>query len=111
MAAKKKELLIEYELEFLDGKLQELKRYIQDRPFHELKDRIEWRPTKTGVMPMVVATVEAQRKDLTSAIKEYAEITQVVDKMREAEKAKELDVYGDHSLSPFEKGELDKDED
>ena len=34
-----KELLIEYELKFLEKKLKELKKYIEARPIHKIDDR------------------------------------------------------------------------
>jgi len=88
MADTKKSLLIEYELTFLDKKLKELKKYIDASPFSALEDRIIWKETKGGNSPTCVATKEAQRKDLTQAIKDYAEILRTVDSMREKEEAK-----------------------
>jgi len=87
--AAKKQLLIEYELEFLEAKLEELKEYIQDNPFNALKDRMAYKETKNGgVIPTIVANKEAQRKDLTQALKDYAEILRTVDSMRNIEEAK-----------------------
>ena len=75
MATSKKALLIEYELEFLEEKLKELKQYIQDNPFSSLSDRMAWRETKSGgAIPICIANKEMQRKDLTQALKDYAEI-------------------------------------
>lgn len=102
MAKKDKALLIEYELEFLESKLKELKEYIKSNPFHELKDRMAYKETKGGgVIPICVANKEAQRKDLTQALKDYAEILRTVDSMREKEEAKG-EVRGDQSLNPNE---------
>lgn len=87
--AKKKELLIEYELEFLEDKLKELKQYIKDNPFDKLVDRMAYKETKNGgLIPTIVANKEAQRKDLTQALKDYAEILRTVDSMREKEETK-----------------------
>lgn len=87
--AKKKELLIEYELEFLEEKLQELKKYIKANPYDELDDRMAYKETKNGGMiPTCISTKEAQRKDLTQALKDYAEILRTVESMRFAENAK-----------------------
>lgn len=87
--AKNKQLLIEYELEFLEEKLEELKKYIQANPFDTLKDRMAYKETKGGgVIPICVANKEAQRKDLTQALKDYAEILRTVESMRNAEEAK-----------------------
>lgn len=89
MVAKKSTLLIEYELEFLDRKLQELKEYIEANPFSKLDDRMAYKETKSGgVIPICIANKEAQRKDLTQALKDYAEILRTVDSLREKEEAK-----------------------
>jgi hypothetical protein len=99
MATTKKALLIEYELEFLDMKLQELKEYIQANPFSALADRMAWKETKGGgAIPICIANKEAQRKDLTQALKDYAEILRTVDSMREKEDAK-VEVRGKGELS------------
>lgn len=89
MATSKKQLLIEYELDFLETKLEELKEYIQGNPFNTLADRMAYKETKGGgVIPICVANKEAQRKDLTQALKDYAEILRTVDSMRNIEEAK-----------------------
>lgn len=96
---KKKELLIEYELEFLEEKLKELKEYIQSNPYSSLTDRMAWKETKNGgAIPICIANKEAQRKDLTQALKDYAEILRTVESMREKEEAK-VDVRGGGELS------------
>lgn len=95
---KKKALLIEYELEFLEIKLQELKEYIQANPFSQLTDRMAWKETKNGgAIPICIANKEAQRKDLTQALKDYAEILRTVDSMREKEASK-VEVRGGGEL-------------
>ena len=67
---KKKELLIEYELEFLEEKLKELKEYIQSNPYSSLTDRMAWKETKNGgAIPICIANKEAQRWPRTSALK------------------------------------------
>ena len=89
MTASKKGLLIEYELTFLDKKLKELKKYIEAVPFSTLSDRMAYKETKGGgTIPVCIATKEAQRKDLTQALKDYAEILRTVDAMREKEESK-----------------------
>ena len=87
--ATNKKLLIEYELEFLEKKLQELKDYIEGNPFSSLSDRMAWKETKGGgVIPICIANKEAQRKDLTQALKDYVDILRSVEAMREKEEAK-----------------------
>lgn len=88
MAANKKELLIEYELKFLEKKLKELKDYIEANPFSTLSDRMMYKETKGGSIPICISNKEAQRKDLTQALKDYAEILRTVDSMREKEESK-----------------------
>ena len=84
MAIAKKALLIEYELEFLEKQLQELKDYIEANPYSGLTDRMQYKETKNGgIVSVCVANKEAQRKDLTQALKDYAEILRTVDAMRE----------------------------
>jgi hypothetical protein len=99
MATTKKALLIEYELDFLEKKLQELKEYIEANPFSTLSDRMAYKETKGGgVIPICVANKEAQRKDLTQALKDYAEILRTVDSMREKEQAK-VEIRGKAEMS------------
>jgi len=94
MAVAKKALLIEYELDFLERQLAELKEYIESNPYSQLADRMSYKETKNGGMVQVcVANKEAQRKDLTQALKDYAEILRTVDAMREKEETK-IDVRG-----------------
>ncbi len=87
--SKKQSLLIEYELKFLEDKLNELKEYISANPYSKLADRMAWKETKGGgTIPICLANKEAQRKDLTQALKDYAEILRTVDSMREKESVK-----------------------
>ena len=68
----KKNTYISVDLEWAESKLQEWKDYINANPFHQLKDRIEWKPTsKGGMLPMVIATIESQIKCVRDTMKEY----------------------------------------
>lgn len=99
MSAKKKDNYIEYELEFLDMKLEELKEYIKANPFDKLIDRMAYKETKGGgIIPICVANKEAQRKDLTQALKDYAEILRTVDTMRNIEAAKQVAAKGSNEI-------------
>jgi hypothetical protein len=90
MATKKVNTYIGQELDWLEGKANELKQYVDDRPFHKLIDRIHFKETKNGgAMPMISATIESQLAALTKALKEYAEIIRVVNEMREQEDKKQ----------------------
>jgi hypothetical protein len=97
--ATKKVNLIQYELEFLETKLQELRDYIESNPFSSLQDRMAYKETKNGgAIPICIANKEAQRKDLTQALKDYVEILQSVDKLRSAEEAK-VELRGNSDMS------------
>lgn len=89
MATSKKNVFIGAELEWAEEQLVSWKAYVDANPLHELKDRIEWKPTaKGGVMPMVVASIEAQGKFIQETMKNYLALLKEVDIMREKEAAK-----------------------
>ena len=91
----KKQMYINAELEWAEQKLVEWKNYVDSNPFHEMKDRIEWKPTaKGGMMPMVVASIEAQIKCVRDTMKEYLLLLEQVEKMRQAEEHKKKEVRG-----------------
>jgi len=99
MATIKKTTYINTELEWAEQQLKSWRAYVDANPMHELKDRIEWKPTaKGGVMPMVVASIEAQGKFIQETMKNYLALLEVVDKLREKEEAK-VEVRGKGELS------------
>jgi len=90
MAVKKKNTYIDFELEWLEQKANELREYIDDRPLHELKDRDFLKQTsKGGVVHMIAATVEQQRSDLAKALKDYTEVISAIAQLREQEAKRE----------------------
>lgn len=99
--ATKKNNYITADLEWAEQQLVTWKAYVDANPLHELKDRIEWKPTaKGGVMPMVVASIEQQGKFIQETMKNYLSLLEVVDKLREKEEAKELAAKGGGNI-PF----------
>lgn len=89
MAAVKKTTYINTELDWAEDQLTSWKAYVNQNPLHELKDRIEWKPTaKGGVIPMVIASIEAQGKFIQETMKNYLALLEVVDKLREKEEVK-----------------------
>lgn len=87
--AVKKDAYINAELDWAEVQLKSWRKYVDDNPFHELKDRIEWKPTKGGgAMPMVIASMEAQGKFLQETMKNYLALLEVVDRLREKDVAK-----------------------
>src|SRR6478736_2757362 len=80
---------INTELDWAETQLQSWKQYVDANPLHELKDRIEWKPTaKGGLLPMVIASIEAQGKFVQETMKNYLALLEVVERLRNLEDAK-----------------------
>jgi len=79
---------INTELDWAESQLSTWREYIDNNPLHEMKDRIEWKPTaKGGMLPMVIASIEAQGKFVQETMKNYLALLEVVDRLREKENA------------------------
>lgn len=99
MAKVNKTTYINTELDWAEQQLASWKAYVDANPMHELKDRIEWKPTaKGGMLPMVIASIEAQGKFVQETMKNYLALVEVVDKLRSMEEAK-VEVRGKGELS------------
>jgi len=99
MATIKKTTYVNAELDWAEEQLQSWKAYVDANPLHELKDRIEWKPTaKGGMLPMVIASIEQQGKFIQETMKNYLALLEVVDKLREKEEAK-VEIRGKGELS------------
>lgn len=84
-----KTTFINAELEWAEEQLHTWKAYIDANPLDKMKDRIEWKPTaKGGLLPMVIASIEAQGKFIQETMKNYLALLEVVEKLREKEDAK-----------------------
>jgi hypothetical protein len=84
-----KKTYINTELEWAEVQLESWKLYVDKNPLHELKDRIEWKPTaKGGTMPMVIASIESQGKFVQDTMKNYLALLETVDNLRNKEDAK-----------------------
>ena len=95
----KKTTYINAELDWAEQQLQSWKAYVDANPLHELKDRVEWKPTsKGGMIPMVIASIEAQGKFIQETMKNYLALLEVVDKLRKIEESK-VEVRGSGELS------------
>jgi len=100
MAKSSKTTYINTELDWAEQQLQSWKAYVDANPLHELKDRIEWKPTaKGGMLPMVIASIEAQGKFIQETMKNYLALLEVVNTLREKEEAKKMEVRGGGELS------------
>lgn len=87
--AVKKDVYINTELDWAEQQLSSWKAYVDAHPLHELTDRIEWKPTsKGGLIPMVIASIEAQGKFIQETMKNYLSLLEVVNNLREKEQSK-----------------------
>lgn len=99
MAKANKTTYINTELNWAEEQITSWRAYVDKNPLHELKDRIEWKPTgKGGLLPMVIASIEAQGKFIQETMKNYLALLEVVDKLREKEEAK-VEIRGKGTLS------------
>ncbi len=106
MAAKKNNY-ITAELDWSESQLESWRSYVDANPLHELKDRIEWKPTsKGGAIPMVIASIEQQGKFIQETMKNYLALLEIVNKLREAEEAKKVAARGSQEVSLFEQGDI-----
>jgi hypothetical protein len=100
MAKSTKTTYVNAELDWAEEQLKSWKAYVDANPLHELKDRIEWKPTaKGGMLPMVIASIEAQGKFIQETMKNYLALLEVVDKLRKIEEAKVVEVRGKGEMS------------
>lgn len=105
--SKKRNTYISYDLEWLRKKVNELKQYVNDRPFHELKAQIEWKQTANGgQIPMIVETISSQLKTLKDILKDMPAMFDAINKLEEAEAEKNSNVRGGQTLNPLEGGEI-----
>lgn len=105
--ATKKNNYISTELDWAEEQLATWREYVNNNPINELKDRIEWKTTKTGgAMPMVIASIENQGKFIQETMKNYLALLEVVKGLREKEEIKRAEARGNTSLSPMEEREL-----
>jgi hypothetical protein len=82
----KKNNYISAELDWAEAQLKTWRDYIDANPINQLKDRKDFKETKTGgVIPMVVQTIEAQIKCIQDTMTKYLQLLEVIDKLREKE--------------------------
>ncbi len=86
MAAKKNNGYLNFNLGWLESKAVELRTYVDDHPIETLRDRTDLRQTQNGGMvTVVVASVEKQVRSIRETLKDHAQITEAIGKLREKE--------------------------
>jgi len=94
MATRKKNSYIGQDLEWLEAKASELRKYCDENPVSDLRDRI--------TAGKLTATIEQQIKCIRDTLKDYIDILAAIDELREKKEAKQSTVRGNHELSPLE---------
>lgn len=99
LMAVKKQTFVDMDLAWAEEQLASWRSYVDANPLHELKDRIEWKPTaRGGSMPMVIASIEQQGKFIQETLKNYLALLKEVDLMRQKEEAK-VEARGKYEVS------------
>ncbi len=71
------------ELEWAEKQLKSWMAYADAHPFETMEDRTKLRPTKNGgTILEVVATIEAQQKNIRDMMKDYLLLFEVVKRLR-----------------------------
>lgn len=71
------------ELDWAEKQLKSWQAYADAHPFEEMEDRTKLRPTKGGgTILEVVATIEAQQKNIRDMMKDYLLLFEVVKRLR-----------------------------
>lgn len=106
--ATKKVNYIEMELDWLEGKAEELRSYCDSTPISSLEDRFAYRETRGGgAIPIVIQTKEQQIKSIRETLQDYIKIIEAIEKLREKEEIKKTAIRGDQELSPLESGDVE----
>lgn len=87
------------ELDWLDEKANELKKYCDDRPLDKLKDRLD-------AKGRVIAKIEDQIKCIRDTYKDYLILAEALLQHREKEDVKKTKARGDATLTPLEERQI-----
>lgn len=106
--ATKKQVFISVELDWAEEQLTSWKKYIDEHPIDQLKDRMSYKETKNGgVIPMVVSSIEQQGKFIQETMQKYLTLLAQVNDLREKEEAK-LEARGGKTIEGGMMGRLTK---
>ena len=95
MALSKSNKFTSVELVWAEKQLKSWMDYLDNNPYDKCEDRTKLRPTKAGGSVLeVIATVETQQKHQRDTMKDYLQLLEVVEKLRQAEAARAINVRG-----------------
>ena len=83
-----KQTYVNAELKWAEKKLKDWKKYIDQNPINELQDRMALKQTAKGTISVVSATIESQIKSIRDTMKEYMQLLETVNNLREKEEAR-----------------------
>lgn len=93
-----KKSFIQEDLEWLESRIANLKAYVDANPIQGMADRKITIGTGRGEKEQVTATIEAQIKSVRDTLKELPALLEAVDKLREREEGKKIQVRGQSSV-------------
>jgi len=89
MSQTKKPSYVSLELDWMEKKVKQLQAAIDAYDLENLKDRVDYKQTKTGgVMPMVIASIEDQMKAVAMIMEKLPKMLQALDELRQKEEEK-----------------------
>lgn len=89
---------IEMNLDWLEGKAQELQDFCDQQPIGAIRDRF--------AQGKLTANIEAQVKCIRESLQDYIKIIAAIQTLKEKEATQKSLVRGDQELSPLESGEI-----
>lgn len=90
-----KYLTIEEELLEYEDKIKQIKSYLDSINLEDLDDRIHWRATKTGQMPLLTASKEAQAASFMKMMESLPKLFNQLDELRNKYQEKQFLTRGD----------------
>lgn len=90
-----KHLTVEEELDYIQDQINQLRAYLDKINPEELTDRIHWRATKTGQVPLLTASIESQVKSKLDSIEKLMKMTDRLDEIRNKYAEKQFRTRGD----------------
>ena len=91
-----KNKFITIELDLAEEQLSIYKKWLLDNPYDSFEDRIQCKETKSGgTLPLTIATKEAQQKNHRETLKDFLSLSEVINKLREAEDKVKVLMRGD----------------
>lgn len=107
MAKAKQSTYVAEELDWLESKAAEIKKFADANPYDKIKDRKVSLAGAMGISEKVSATIEVQQKSIRESLKDYALILDSINKLRVLDEEKNKKVRGNEDLTPMESGDLD----